>query len=222
VSEQTVQTSTSRPKGNVFTQKMGALPMWAWMAIILGVVVLYSFYKKQSSANQDTPAAQAAGNAPGGVDASLVPQFINQTYENITPPAAPNVTVNNTVPPQGPTTINVNPGGPEKPEIEPTTVSGSPGSFTTGLPGNKAEWTSTGKYSLNTIARSHGMTAQQLIAISNASENNVAMRAYVAKGNFNAPLPAGVQVFFPMKNWPVAYKLVKGKWVLKPGMKAGT
>jgi hypothetical protein len=65
------------------------------------------------------------------------------------------------------------------------------------------EWTSTGKYSLNTIAKSHGMTAQQLIKVSEASENNAGLKSYVAKKNFNAPVPAGVQLFFPNANWPV-------------------
>lgn len=100
MSEQTTQTSTSRPAGNVFTKKIGPLPMWSWMAILLVAVVLYSFYKKSSSASSsaNTAADQAAGNAPGGVDSSLVPQFINQTYTNSTPPPAPNVTINNQLP----------------------------------------------------------------------------------------------------------------------------
>jgi len=74
--------------------------MWGWMAIGGVLALLYSYYRKAkgTTSNSTAAAQQAAGNAPGGVDASLVPQFINQTYENITPPPAPNVTVNNTVP----------------------------------------------------------------------------------------------------------------------------
>lgn len=220
MSEQTT-TSVSRPKGNVLTSKMGPLPMWGWMAIIAGVAVLYSFYKKSKGTTASTSAAQASGNSPGGVDASLVPQFINQTYDNDTPPAAPNITVNNTIP-QPPTATPAPPAGTPPPETEPATISGSPGSFTTGLAGGMNEWTSTGKYSLNTIARSHGMTPQQLIASSNAAENNVGLKAYVSKGNLNAPLPAGIQVFIPNKNWPVSYSDKGGKWVLNKGAKAGT
>lgn len=192
MSEQTTQTSTSRPRSNVFTSKIGPLPMWSWMAILLVAVVLYSFYKKGK-----TPKDQTTGgvNSPGGVDASLVPQFINQNFENSEPPAAPSVTVNNTVTEPPETT-------PRPPNI-PKTISGSPGSFTTGLPGGMNEWTSTGKYSLATIAKSHGMTPQQLIAVSEKSENNPALKAYVAKKNFNAPVPAGVQLFFPNANWKV-------------------
>ena len=98
-------TSVSRPKSNVLTKPMGPLPMWGWMAIIGGLALLYSFYKKSSGATSaaNTQAAQAAGNAPGGVDSSLVPQFVNQVYDQDQPPAAPNVTVNNQVtgPPTG-------------------------------------------------------------------------------------------------------------------------
>lgn len=197
MSEQT--TSVSRPRSNVFMNKIGPLPMWSWMAILLVAVLLYSFYKKKSSSSANASAAQAAGNAPGGVDSSLVPQFINQTYDNDQPPAAPSVTVNNTIP--LPTTTG--PSVPNKPPTIPKTISGSPGSFTTGLPGGMNEWTSTGKYSLNTIAKSHGMTAQQLIKVSESSENNAGLKAYAAKKNFNAPVPAGVQLFFPNSNWPV-------------------
>lgn len=196
MSEQTT-TSVSRPRGgNVWTNKVGPLPLWSWMAIILGVVFLYSMYKKKTTAAQD----QSAGgvNSPGGVDASLVPQFINQTYDNDQPPAAPNVTINNTVP----SPPNAGLPSPNTPNV-PRTISGSPGSFTTGLPGGLNEWTSTGKYSLAVIAKSHGMTPQQLIAVSEKSENNPALKAYVAKKNYNAPLPAGVQLFFPNANWKV-------------------
>lgn len=93
--------------GNFLTRKLGPLPTWGWMAIVLVLVVAYSFYKKQSSSNSSTAQTAATNNTPGGVDSSLVPQFINQTYTNETPPAAPNVTVNNTLPPDQ-TTINNN------------------------------------------------------------------------------------------------------------------
>lgn len=83
--------------GGFFTRKIGPLPMWGWVAIIGGIILLYAYKKKSSSA---ATADQSAGgaNSAGGVDSSLVPQFINQTYDNSTPPAAPNVTVNNTIP----------------------------------------------------------------------------------------------------------------------------
>jgi LysM repeat protein len=90
--------------GNVFTRKLGPLPMWAWMGIALALAIVYYLYKKHtSSSTSSTSSAQnssAAGgaNSPGGVDASLVPQFVNQVYNQETPPVAPNVTVTNNIP----------------------------------------------------------------------------------------------------------------------------
>lgn len=189
---------------STFTRKLGPLPLWAWMGVGLAVVLVYANWKKSKQGASSTGTGTAAGatsvNSPGGVDASLVPQFINQTYVQDQPPTAPNITVNNTVP----TPVTKPPPSPNK-TPEPSTISAAPGSFTTGLQGGLNEWTSTGQYSLNTIAKSHGMTAQQLIAVSNAAENNVPLKAYVAKNNLNAPLPSGVQIFIPNANW----KLVK-------------
>jgi hypothetical protein len=179
--------------GNIFTRKLGPLPMWAWMAVALVLAIAYYLYKKHTTAAASSATSNTSGtaaNTPGGVDASLVPQFVNQTYTNSTPPAAPSVTVNNTVP------------APATPAASTAkTISGAPGSYTTGLSGGLNEWSSTGKYSLNTIAKSHGMTAQQLIASSQSAENNPTLAAYVKKGNYNAPVPAGVQLFFPNANW---------------------
>lgn len=88
--------------GNVFTRKIGPLPMWAWMGIALLVAVFYYLYKKNQSGSSGSGAQSASTvNTPGGVDASLVPQFVNQTYVQNTPPSAPdvnNVTVNNPAP----------------------------------------------------------------------------------------------------------------------------
>jgi hypothetical protein len=90
----------SRSSGNVFTRKIGPMPMWGWMAIALVVAILYYLYKKNSASSSTSSQAQTAAtnNTPGGVDSSLVPQFVNQVYNQETPPAAPNITVNSTVP----------------------------------------------------------------------------------------------------------------------------
>lgn len=82
--------------GNFLTRKIGPLPMWGWVAIAAGLILLYSYRQK----SQQTTAASTntAANTPGGVDSSLVPQFINQEYVNTSPPQSPSVTVNNTVP----------------------------------------------------------------------------------------------------------------------------
>lgn len=84
--------------GNVFTRKLGPLPMWGWMAIAMLLAVFYYLYhkNKESATASSTAATGAAANTPGGVDASLVPQFVNQVYNQETPPPSP--TVNTTVP----------------------------------------------------------------------------------------------------------------------------
>lgn len=103
--------------GNVFTRKVGPLPMWAWMGIALLIAVGYYLIKKNSSANSNSAAGTSPStvNTPGGVDSSLVPQFVNQVYNQETPPPAPNVTVNNNVP--TPTTTNTNPTATPNPNL---------------------------------------------------------------------------------------------------------
>jgi hypothetical protein len=88
--------------GNVFTRKIGPLPMWAWMAIAL--LVALGFYLVKSKSGQSSTANDQTGSGTdtagaGGVDSSLVPQFVNQTYVNNSPPAAPPATSSPTPPP---------------------------------------------------------------------------------------------------------------------------
>lgn len=75
-----------RSGGNVLTNKVGPLPLWAWAAVGLLFAVLFYLWNKNKSNK-----ANSGVNTPGGVDASLVPQFVNQDYINITPPPAPSV-----------------------------------------------------------------------------------------------------------------------------------
>ena len=70
-------------KLGVWAKKIGPLPMWAWVALLLGLVLVYLYRKNQTSANtSDTTAADST-------DASQVPQFVNQVNTTVTPPAAP-------------------------------------------------------------------------------------------------------------------------------------
>lgn len=72
---------------NPLTNKLGPLPVWAWGGLALLVAILFYMYSK----NKSNKAQNTAANTPGGVDASLVPQFVNQTFVENTPPAAPNM-----------------------------------------------------------------------------------------------------------------------------------
>lgn len=88
-----------RSGGNVWSKRVGPLPMWGWGGLgLLAVVLLYLYRNNKTSANSGGSSASTV-NTPGGVDSSLVPQFVNQVYTQNQPPAAPNVTVNNQIPP---------------------------------------------------------------------------------------------------------------------------
>ena len=67
--------------GNVFTRKIGPLPMWAWVAIIAAVIVGWRVYSGRKNA-----ATSSASTAADGTGADQVPQFVNQTYVTTTPP----------------------------------------------------------------------------------------------------------------------------------------
>lgn len=85
-----------RKKENVFTRKIGPLPMWAWVAIVGAIILGWAFFKSKSSASQQQQADTT--------DASQVPQFVNQTYANPGPPG-----------PVGPTGTTGPPGPPGPP-----------------------------------------------------------------------------------------------------------
>lgn len=96
--------------GNVFTRKIGPLPMWGWMGIATLGAVGFALYKKNSSAN-----ATASSGAPSGTtDQSLVPQFVNQVYDQESPPAAPPIKG-----PPGPPGPTGPPGPSNYPPIHP-------------------------------------------------------------------------------------------------------
>jgi hypothetical protein len=212
VSEQPGAPAAPAKRENVFTHKIGPLPMWAWVGIVGGILVVWRIYSSKNAAA--SAAQQAAATTTPSTPANQVPQFVNQTYVSTTAPSSTGATA---AVPAGPTPVSPNPVSiPQPPSTSPTpgvptpklpapiTVSGAPGSYTLGLQSGKTdEWTSTGAYSLNTIAKSHAMTVQQLINSSLAAENNVPLQKYVAKKNYNAKIPAGVQLFFPAAKWPV-------------------
>lgn len=81
---------------NVFTRKIGPLPMWGWMGIALLLAILYYLYQKNQASSTSSTSTTASVNTPGGVDSSLVPQFINQNYTTVNPPSAPATTTSTT------------------------------------------------------------------------------------------------------------------------------
>jgi LysM repeat protein len=79
-------TTQAPSRENVFTRKIGPLPMWLWVVIIAVPLLVYSLYKQKKSAT--TPSTTGTGTA-STTSASQVPQFVNQTYTTVIPPAAP-------------------------------------------------------------------------------------------------------------------------------------
>lgn len=103
--------------GNIFTRKLGAFPLWVWMGLGLAGVLALSNWKKQkataATANQgNLPTAQTAS---GSTPASLIPQFVNQVYENPSPPVINVGPFNNTQTTTTPVTVNPPPVQPPHP-----------------------------------------------------------------------------------------------------------
>jgi hypothetical protein len=71
---------------NVFTRKIGPLPMWLWVVIVAVPLLVYSLYKQKKAA---TTASTTGTGTSSTTSASQVPQFVNQTYTTVIPPAAP-------------------------------------------------------------------------------------------------------------------------------------
>jgi hypothetical protein len=69
---------------STFTTKIGPLPMWAWVAIIAVILVVWRWHAAKSSAGTST-GTTAADSTP----ADQVPQFVNQTYVTTQPPVTP-------------------------------------------------------------------------------------------------------------------------------------
>jgi hypothetical protein len=113
-----------------FTQKLGPLPLWAWMGVGLGVALAYYFWKQNkakassSTSSGSTSSGSSSGGTSGGTaSSSLIPQFVNQVYNEPSPPS--DVTVNNntttstavTTPPPQTTTQSAQP--PSQPQQQP-------------------------------------------------------------------------------------------------------
>lgn len=81
---------TSQPTrggGNAFTRKLGPLPVWAWMAVGLGLAIAYSSWRKNKTAAASTPSTTTP---PAGVQtAANTPPFVIQNYTQTAPGGGP-------------------------------------------------------------------------------------------------------------------------------------
>ena len=83
-------------KENVFTHKLGPLPMWGWVGIAAAVLVawrVYSAKKNGTSSSTSGSGTSGAGSSglAGGASPYDIPQFVNQTYTTVTGPPAPSM-----------------------------------------------------------------------------------------------------------------------------------
>src|SRR5271155_3134735 len=99
-------------KGNVLTRKIGPLPTWAWVGIVIVPIGIYAYIeRKKSAAASNTTTGTDTTGASDMTDASQVPQFVNQTYTTVIPPTAPG-SLPVTTPPSGGTSTTAPPTVP--------------------------------------------------------------------------------------------------------------
>jgi LysM repeat protein len=152
MSEQPTAPVSARParRENVFTHKIGPLPMWGWVAIIGGILVAWRMYSSKQSA--------AAANTSATGNANTVPQFVNQTYTTVTAPSAAAGTPAGTAPPTPGT------GGTpvaSKPTTEPKPVHSIPAVAPSG-PAPRAQYTVKPGDTLAGVAKKYGLTVAEL------------------------------------------------------------
>jgi len=160
--------------GSVFTRKLGPMPMWAWLAIGVAVIGVYIYFRRQQGAQ----AAQSTADT--STPASDVPQFVNQTYTTVSPPAAEAPSGTGTGGTPGPVTpIGTTPVKTARPR----------------------QITASGKDEgdINQIARKYGLTEQALIRANPMLRHikvRVGKRSVPLIGS-GAPVPAGTVLKIP-------------------------
>jgi hypothetical protein len=83
--------STGAGGSNVFTRKLGPLPMWAWMGVGLAVALAFYFWKQHTSSTSSGSITAPGSNPDQSVAASQIPQFVNIT-QGYSPPSTPSTT----------------------------------------------------------------------------------------------------------------------------------
>lgn len=85
-----------RPAGNPLTRKLGPLPMWAWLVLVVAAFYLYrrSHPSSGGTAGAGTSSTDAANPVPGfdaasmsgggGIGATATPQVVNNYYYGTT------------------------------------------------------------------------------------------------------------------------------------------
>jgi hypothetical protein len=156
---------------SAFKRKIGPLPMWAWMAIGLGIALALSIWQK----NKKASSSQTAASADTTTAASQIPQFVNQTYVQNTPPQ--------TTTPTGGGTGTVTTPPPTQAAPRPTQITAS----------------GEDNGDINRIAQSYGLTESELVAANPGLKtmmvtiNGKKVKLYGS----GAPVPKGTVIKIP-------------------------
>ena len=198
--------------GSALTEPLGPLPTWVWLTGLTGLGLVYYLYEKHKAGSGaasgqlgSSPVMPAASQSTVE-GTSYIPDYVFQNYNEFPAQQPEPVTV------QFPSSLNVNVGQQQNP---PTTTGGGAFSLASWKPktgsyqqvnaygANYGAWVSTGQYSLNTIAKSHGVTPQQIVQASTTLGGTTPQAgnpfvSYASRGNFNAPLPKGARIAIPL------------------------
>ena len=82
-----VRPSPGQSGGNPLKRKIGPLPTWAWVLVLLALILGVAYWKNRGAAGSGSSTATDTGET---TDASQVPQFVNQSFTTVSPPTAPN------------------------------------------------------------------------------------------------------------------------------------
>jgi LysM repeat protein len=86
--ESSGESSTASQSGNIFLRKIGPMPLWGWMGVILGVVLVYYFWRQNKAKDKNNNNSNAGSSTEqGSSSANDIPQFVNQTYTTVLPPS---------------------------------------------------------------------------------------------------------------------------------------
>lgn len=159
---------TGGGKLGVWGKKYGPLPLWGWALILLVGILVYLYWKNRNSASSDTSSTTASDSTGAG----QIPQFVNQTYTTVTPPAAASTP---------PSTSVANTG--------------------TQIPGHHVV-TANGNETLAQIASRYGTTPQDIIAFTKAHKTHISGTEAKFFSKPNGKVPKGILLWVPEPQVP--------------------
>lgn len=163
-------TPASRGGGKlgVWKKKYGPLPLYGWALLLLLAVLGYLYWK-----NRNSSANNPSSNTPTDTGAGQIPQFVNQTYTTVTPPAAPSTSTGST-----------------------STSSGG-----TQIPGHHVV-TANGTETLAQIASKYNTTPADIIAFTKAHKTHVSATEAKFFSKPTGKVPKGILLWVPEPQVP--------------------